>query len=344
MHTRFWYGHSGTKDYRFIRIADDHCREQRGDDRPDHSEAGESQSMMTQRRIDPGILSSRNSRGRLCLLLACLAVGACERDFDDAGDASAEVPDVSEVSGPYVVDIYQADYAFSMPSQIPSGWITFRAQNRGKEHHVAVFLRLPEGVSRTDWHEGLAALDATGELPAWWDQLGDAGGTGAVAAGLTAQTTINMEPGLYGVLCGVIAPDGTSHWAHGMQASFEVTEERSGAPEPKATIRLTLGADGFQQEGVVTAGTHTVAVYFAEQPEATHDVHVARLGPEGTVEMVVDVMENPIEPFPFEFIGGAEQGPEGRTDYFTATFEPGRYAWACHLHASDGMVREFTVE
>lgn len=299
---------------------------------------------MTNQTTDLGFLSSWRSSGRACLLLACLAVSACEGNSENADEASAEVADASEVSGPYFVDIHQADYAFSMPAQIPSGWITFRAPNHGEEHHVAVFLRLPEGVSRTDWHEGLAALNGTGDLPAWWDQLGDAGGTGAVAPGLTAQTTINMEPGLYGVLCGVIAPDGTSHWAHGMQASFEVTEEPSGAPEPEATIRLSLGADGFQQEGVVTAGAHTVAVHFAEQPEAAHDVHVARLGPDGTIDMVVDVMENPIEPFPFEFIGGAEQGPEGRTDYFTATFEPGRYAWSCHMHASDGMVQEFTVE
>lgn len=269
-------------------------------------------------------------------------VGACGGS-SGSGESAADGAD-SRTQGPYFVDIYQAEYAFSMPAQIPSGWITFRAPNRGSEHHVAVFLRLPEGVARADWQEALAALRETGTPPEWWDRLGDAGGTGAVAPGLTAQTTINMEPGLYGVLCGVIAPDGVSHWAHGMHATFEVTEERSGAPEPEATVRLTLGPDGFRQEGVVTAGTHTVAVHFAEQPEATHDVHVARLGPEGTVEMAVDLMAHPIEPFPFDFIGGVEQGPKGRTDYFTATFEPGRYAWVCHMHAADGMVQEFTVE
>lgn len=270
------------------------------------------------------------------------AVDAVEAEpFDERSPA---VPAAVDVSGPYFVDIQQVDYAFSMPAEIPSGWITFRAPNHGKEHHVAVFLRLPETVTRSDWQEGLAALQATGTTPEWWDQLGDAGGTGAVAPGRTAQTTIRMEPGLYGVLCGVIAPDGTSHWAHGMQTTFEVTEEQSGAPEPKATVRLSLGGGGFEQEGVVTAGTHTVAVHFAEQPEATHDVHVARLGPNDTIEMAVDLMANPIEPFPLDFIGGAEQGPEGRTDYFTATFEHGRYAWVCHMHASAGMIREFTVE
>ncbi len=165
-------------------------------------------------------LSSWKLSSRVCLLLAFLVVGACAQSPDTEGEASAESPAASSQPEPYVVEIHQADYAFSMPGEIPSGWITFRAPNVGDEHHVAVFLRLPEGVSRTDWHEGVAALNATGDLPEWWDQLGDAGGTGAVAPGITAQTTINMEPGLYGVLCGVIAPDGTSHWAHGMQASF----------------------------------------------------------------------------------------------------------------------------
>jgi len=275
---------------------------------------------------------------RIGFLVACLAAVACGPPADQAVEGS----DVS--SGPYIVEIRQMDYAFAMPATIPSGWITFRAPNDGKEHHVAVFLRLPEGVTPREWYDALAVLHQTGNRPSWWDQLEDAGGTGAVAPGLTAETTMWMEPGMYGVLCGVIAPDSTSHWGHGMQATFEVTEETSGAPEPEATVRLSLSDDGFQQEGVVTAGAHTVAVHFAEQGELTHDVHVARLGPDGTVQMAVDLMAHPIEPFPFPFVGGAEQGPQGRTDYFTVTFEPGRYAWVCHLHASAGMVREFTVE
>lgn len=289
-----------------------------------------------------------NVRTILAALSATTVAFACGSDGGRAGGAGGEA-EVAEGmastarSGAYVVDIQMTDYAFAMPREIPSGWITFRAPNHGREHHVAVFLRLPEGVTQSDWRDGLRELHATGTPPEWWDRLEDAGGTGAIAPGLTSQNTIPMEPGLYGVLCGVIAPDGTSHWGHGMRTTFEVTEEPSGAPEPEATVRLSLGADGIRQDGVVTAGTHTIAVHFAEQPEATHDVHVVRLGPDGTVERAVELMEHPIEPFPFVFIGGAEQGPEGRTDYFTATFEPGRYAWICHLHAADGMVREFTV-
>ena len=46
----------------------------------------------------------------------------------------------------------------------------------------------------------------------------------------------------------------------------------------------------------------------------------------------------------FFFIGGAEDMPEGYTAYFTADFEPGRYALWCHYNSGDGMVQEFSVE
>lgn len=275
---------------------------------------------------------------RILSVLFSLSICACGSTSDD--------PQTTAGQGlnPYVVEIQQVDYGYAIPASIPSGWITFRAPNAGKEHHVAVILKLPDGLTASEWHEGVAAFHESGTRPEWWTTMQDAGGTGVVASGLTAETTMWMEPGLYGVLCGVIAPDGISHWGHGMRATFEVTSEPSGAPEPAATIRLSLSDDGFEQEGTVTAGTHTVAVHFAEQGDVTHDVHVARLGTDGTLQMAVSLMARPIEPFPFPFVGGAEQGPEGRTDYFTVTFEPGRYAWVCHLHAGKGMVREFLVE
>lgn len=277
---------------------------------------------------------------RRYLTLSLLSVAACTQGAPEGDPSVAAVAPAA----PYVVEIQQADFAYGMPSEIPSGWITFRAPNQGEEHHVAVFLKLPEGVTRADWYEAMADPE-TAASAAWWGELEDAGGTGVVAPGETAETIMKMEPGLYGVLCGVIAADGTSHWAHGMHTTFEVTTKESGASEPMADVRLTLGENGFEQEGVVAVGRQVVAVHFADQPDgATHDVHVARLEDGQTLESVVQLMDRPIEPFPVNFVGGAEQAPEGRTDYFVIDFEPGRYAWTCHLHASNGMAQEFTVE
>lgn len=275
-------------------------------------------------------------------LLPLILVTAVACDGDPKPRAAAST--AADEGAPYVIEIRQADYAFAIPSQIKSGWVTFRAPNEGEEHHVAVILKLPEGVTRADWYAAMAKPEEA-RSAAWWKEMTDAGGTGAVAPGRTAVTTMYMEPGLYGVLCGVIAPDGTSHWVKGMHTTFEVIDEPSGAPEPTADIRLTLGESGFEQDGRVTPGTHTVAVHFAHQPPGrTHDVHVARLEDGETLEEAIALMARPIEPFPMDFVGGAEQGPQGRTDYFTVTFEPGRYAWVCHLHASSGMAQEFVVE
>ncbi|NNG17052.1 MAG: hypothetical protein HKM89_11275 [Gemmatimonadales bacterium] len=278
---------------------------------------------------------------RRLLPLLLVTATACASEGGEARPAGSPA---AEEGTPYVVEIRQVDYAYAMPSQIKSGWVTFIAPNEGTEHHVAVFLKLPEGVTRADWYAAMANPE---EAPSaeWWGDMTDAGGTGVVAPGLTAETTMYMEQGLYAVLCGVIAPDGTSHWVKGMHITFEVTDEPSGAPEPTADIYLTLGENGFEQEGRVTPGTHTVAVHFASQPPGrTHDVHVARLEDGETLDAAIELMARPIEPFPMNFVGGAEQGPEGRTDYFTVTFEPGRYAWVCHLHASSGMAQEFVVE
>ena len=277
---------------------------------------------------------------RRYLLLSLLLAAACTEGTPEEASSVA----AAEAAEPYVVEIQQADFAFGMPGEIPSGWITFRAPNQGEEHHVAVFLKLPEGVTRADWYEAMADPE-TASSREWWGELEDAGGTGAVAPGQTAETIMEMEPGLYGVLCGVIAADGTSHWVHGMHTTFEVTEEESGAPEPVADIQLTLGENGLEQEGVVVAGRQVVAVHFADQPEgATHDIHVARLEDGNTLDQAIQLMERPIEPFPMDFVGGAEQAPEGRTDYFVIDFEAGRYAWICHLHAANGMAEEFIVE
>lgn len=274
------------------------------------------------------------------LPIALLLAAACSRGTPEEEPSGGAF----ETAAPYVVEIHQADFAFGMPSQIPSGWITFRAPNHGAEHHVAVFLKLPEGVTRADWQEAMANPETAANRD-WWGELEDAGGTGAVAPGGTAETIMKMEPGLYGVLCGVIAADGTSHWVHGMHTTFEVTAEQSGASEPVADVRLTLGENGLEQEGVVAAGRQVVAVHFADQPEgATHDIHVARFEDGQGLEAAVELMDRPIEPFPMNFVGGAEQGPEGRTDYFVIDFEAGRYAWLCHLHASNGMAHEFIVE
>ncbi len=55
-----------------------------------------------------------------------------------------------------VVEVVTADYAFRAPSEIPSGWITFRMKNEGREHHFLLLSRLPDGKTFEDYQEEVA--------------------------------------------------------------------------------------------------------------------------------------------------------------------------------------------
>lgn len=274
----------------------------------------------------------------LLILLACQG-GVPPADAEATGGAAEDDAAVFE--------FVALNYAFQGPAEIPSGWVTFRMPNPSDEHHVIVLYRLPDGVSYADWHRASERRGRTGEVPDWWGEQIAMGGPGALAPGLVGETTMRLDPGEYVMLCGVPAPDGTLHSDLGMVRGLTVTEEDSGASEPTAELTLTLRSHEFQLDGSITPGRHTVRVLFEDQPASPrwHDVHVARLEADQTARDVADLMKgNPVEGISaFTFIGGAEQMPAGHTAYFTAEFEPGRYAWACHYHADKDMVQEFTV-
>ena len=209
-----------------------------------------------------------------------------------------------------------------------------------------ILIKLPDGISYSEYKAANDQRAATGETPEWWSERVLMGGPGALAPGVTGETTMNLEPGEYAMVCPGQTHDGISHSTLGMMRPLTVTEETSDAPEPEADITLTLRGKAFDMDGVITQGEHTIRVRFEDKPDGrTHDVHVARLGPNQSVEDFAKSMETlDLTNSDFYFIGGAEDMPEDYTAYFTANFEPGRYALWCHLHSGDGMVEEFSVE
>ena len=293
----------------------------------------------------------------LLLFTAAMIFTACGNSGDEKTEESRDgaitsmlhEPGQSHESmqaGGHVVEYAALDYVFAGPSEIPSGWTTFRMPNQGEEHHVMLLIRLPEGVSYAKYHAATVQRAATGETPDWWGNWMIMGGPAALAPGLTGETTLRLDPGEYAMVCPVRTADGTMHSTLGMMRPLTVTEEESGVPEPETDITMTLRGLEFEMDGVITPGRHTIRVRFVHQPEGKpHDVHVARLGPNQTVEDFATAMETlDLTGSDFYFIGGAEDMPEGYTAYFTADFEPGRYAFWCHYHSGDGMVQEFRVE
>lgn len=333
-------------------------------------------------------MKNRPSPACFATALTLLAVAACQSSPGPAVDEQVPPPPVEEAPPPaeeptepapaaalageaYVVEVVAEDYAFEAPDTISSGWVTFRMENAGEETHFLYLTHLGGGYTYDQYAgevsppimEAMAAMRA-GELgkaeameqlgttiPAWyWENATSMGGPGLVAAGGVSQATVWLEPGDYVMECFMKTPEGEFHWAEGMIRPITVVDEPSGAPEPGGDLEIAIGAEDFEVVGTPTAGTHTVAVRFVDQPDVGfgNDIHVARL-PEGmeASDLVpwmdafnVEGLQNPA---PVPFLGGMQERPEGDVAYFTVNLAPGRYAWIAESPDVLGLAREFVV-
>lgn len=308
----------------------------------------------------------RNRDAALIPVLALLVPLACQPADNDREETAAEPP---------VVEVTAVDYAFVAPDTIPSGWVTFRLENRGEELHVFDLLRLPEGKRYEDlrreyllpadtifpaYQQGeigvkglLARLD--GIEPDWMAEMTVGQGVGLTSPGRVARTTVKLEPGRYYMKCFVTTerPDGMNrpmiHWALGMRRPVVVKESAGEQNAPEADIPVTADHYAIQMADTVEAGRRTFAIRFGERSasgEAPYqDLHLVRLTDETTVEEMTKWTAGAFDaPAPGEFLGGAHAAPAGRTAYVTAELEPGRYVWISAATAEKGMVKEFTVE
>ena len=303
----------------------------------------------------------------LLVLIVCVSSGCSERE---------SVP--SQQSGDLnVVEVIARGLEVEAPDEIPSGWATFRLSNESGMIHFAVLQRLPAGIVLKDQQEQVApvfqkgldllnagetdaAMEKFGELPEWAGQIVFMSGPGLTSAGKTTETSVYLEPGTYLLECyvktnGVFHSYNPSPSAYGMVHELTVTEEPSGAPEPRATLTITLSSDrGIEIDKEPTPGKHIVAVYFEDQRVHEnflgHDVHLVRLENGTDIEELAIWMDwsQPTglqTPAPAEFLGGTNEMPAGETAYFTVHLEPGRYAWIAEVTnpAEKGMLKIFTV-
>lgn len=303
------------------------------------------------------------------VLFLATGLAACQSAEPPAEEAAEEsAPEaMPEGSVGAIVEVTLADYSFTAPPTLPSGWNTFRMSNTGAEPHFMILWKLPEGVEFADWTEIArmfgeqyarfvsGELDADtmmaeigDRLPPWF---GDAEGTGVglISPGGVAVSTVELEPGEYAVECYVKSAEHEFHGELGMLRPLIVTDETSGGSAPEADIEVVLFNYAIDFQGQIAAGEQTFAVRATDDAEGLvgHDVHLARLEPDTEIDEVVAWMNfvGALEdPAPVEFLGGVEELSAGETSYFTATLEPGRYVLISEGYASAGMVHEFSVE
>jgi len=311
----------------------------------------------------------RSAARHATVLLAVTALAAC-RPAENSGSGAASAAAAADTAG--TVLVIARDYAFEAPDSLPSGWTTFRFQNRGKQTHFMLLDHLPDGKTYEDYRNELlppfdsawaaqrrgasqaeAGKIVAAGLPAWFADFEELGGVGLVAPGDTTRVTEKLVPGTYVLECYMKGPDGSFHRAMGMERPLHVTASSSGGRPPEADIDLTLRNDAIVTTGTWTPGPHTVRVAYAEQPETGevggNDVHVARLKDGQSAADLAPWMyfmnvKGLQVPAPAEFLGGAEEMPAGDTAYFSVDLGPGRYALISEVAPQRHMYMELTVE
>ncbi|MDX1407867.1 MAG: hypothetical protein R3330_07030 [Saprospiraceae bacterium] len=297
----------------------------------------------------------------ICLMIACAP--------DSSEDPSAQ-------SEPGLIEIVTTTMDFAAPDTIPSGWVTLRLINNSAMVHFAVLERMPAGKGLADQRaevapvfqnimdqingRELSAPETGMELPPWFGEIRFVGGPGLISPGKVAETTVQVEPGIYLLEC-YIKTNGIFHSynpdpeVQPMVHEFTVIGQPSGKAAPTPTLELDISAgQGIQIPGEIPAGSHTIAVHFRDQQLYSnfvgHDVHLLHITDSTDVGALIGWMEwsQPAglqTPAPAVFLGGSNEMPAGPPGYFNVELEPGEYAFIAEVPAADtlGMLRRFTV-
>lgn len=200
--------------------------------------------------------------------------------------------------------------------EVPSGWTTFRLNNRTHYDHFYLLYKVPEAAIEAaeaadqtvldHWHQSVTVPfqqewnpyingeiefgDFVGNLfeavlssAPWFVEAGTMGGPGITAAGQSSETTVFLSPGTYVAECYVKDENQEFHSYNGMLDVIKVTDNSSGEKEPRTTMDVTISQSGIDFEESVRPGMHNVAIHFEEQPTGGyghllgHNVQLVRL-------------------------------------------------------------------
>ena len=115
------------------------------------------------------------------------------------------------------VTLNMVDFAYDMPTTIPSGELLWHVVNSGEQWHEAAIFRVPEGTTVESMLSGEQS-DEDGE------EYGQVFTWSPMSEGAEAWATVSLEPGTYAVLCFLpdLNGDFAPHVDHGMVQVFTV--------------------------------------------------------------------------------------------------------------------------
>ncbi|WP_250437104.1 hypothetical protein [Hanstruepera flava] len=318
------------------------------------------------------------SKSLQLLLFSFLLINfwACNNDNRKTEPASEDIVEVEEtIQKPKnVIDIVTRSMEFICADTIPSGWNTFRYDNKSNETHFFLLDKYPEGKTVenaiTDvapvFEEGMGLINAGkaeegfaafGKLPEWFGEVIFSGGSGLIAPKHTGMTTVKLLPGYYIMECYVKMPNGKFHTSMGMAKPIIVVEKDSGNQPPEPTINITLsGEEGISYDQGITKGKQIFSVFFKDQKQhenfVWHDINLVKLESHASEDALEAWMnwsdpKGLITPVPngITFLGGVNDMPAGNTGYFYADLKPGKYAFISEVPntKSKGLFKAFEV-
>ena len=323
----------------------------------------------------------------IALILYCMVMlSACN---------NAENKSIVEVTATHNAE--ENKHLFEMSTdEISSGWTTFQFNNASGYDHFFLIWKVPEeGIKAAEnagkplldhWFQGItepfqmefnryiegdmefgvftdSLMDTISKLAPWFFDPGakPMGGPGFTATGRTSKTSVNLEPGEYIVECYIKNEDEVFHSYIGMLEHLSVTDQESDIEEPQPTGTLTLSStDGIQLDQPLTAGSHTIEIFFKDQKSYSHlqghNVQLVKLDDQENEELLKNLStwmdwRQPGSlvnraPEGAEFMGGTMEMTKGKKAYFHVDLEPGNYAWIAEIPnpADHNMLKIFTIE
>jgi len=242
-----------------------------------------------------------------------------------------------------VVRVSAEDFKFDAPDAIPAGLTDFRFLNKGPALHHMQIVKLESGKTINDLR---AALTQPGPPPAWVKEVG---GPNAPAPGVESNATLMLEPGNYALIC-FIDIDGPPHFMKGMLQGLRVGPATGpAASKPTTDVTVTLSDYSFKPSAPIQKGLRTIRVI--NEGAQHHEIELVKLAPGASVDDFMKWIAKMEGPPPGKPLGGVSGIDKGMSEYFSADFSPGNYAFICFLpdakdgkpHFAHGMVQQFTV-
>jgi uncharacterized cupredoxin-like copper-binding protein len=281
----------------------------------------------------------------LMLLSAC---GSSSKTSASGGDTTAPA---AANARPHVT-IDAKDFGYTLPAQIPAGYVDITLHNSGATGHQIAFAKL-NSVSFTAFK---AAADVTNVKALTGVDF--VGGPNNVEPGESVTATVHLEEGEYGVACFIPDDkDGKTHAEHGMIGEVKVVKTDASVEDaPKVDAgSISLSEFTFQTDASFT-GNGTVAI-----KNVGSQIHEVIIEKEAAGKTLADVKgfllappgsPAPTGPPPFTSAGGIVGLGPSQTMYQTMALTPGKYVLICFFpdpnkgdepHALEGMIKEITV-